>query len=55
MAGSRVIHHGKWVTAKLAMRLPRWLAGQNLRVAVQATDRAGIGSSSPTPAVIELL
>ena len=39
--GSRVTHHGKTITAHLAMRLARSLAGQNLRVAVQATDRHG--------------
>ena len=41
MAGSRVTHHGKTVTARLALRLPRSLAGQNLRLAVEATDRDG--------------
>jgi Ca2+-binding RTX toxin-like protein len=41
MAGSRVTHHGKTVTARLALRLPRSLRGQSLRVAVQATDRHG--------------
>ena len=41
MSGSRLSHHGKWVTAKLALRPPKSLAGQNLRLAVQATDRHG--------------
>jgi Ca2+-binding RTX toxin-like protein len=39
--GSKLGHHGKWVTAKLAMRLPRSLAGDVLRVDVLATDRRG--------------
>jgi RTX calcium-binding nonapeptide repeat (4 copies) len=41
MAGSRVSHHGKTVTARLALKLPRSLRGQSLRVAVRATDRHG--------------
>ena len=41
MAGSRVTHHGKTVTARLALRLPSSLAGQSLRLAVEATDREG--------------
>lgn len=41
MRGSKLSHHGKWVTAKLAMRLPKSLAGQNLRVDVQAADKQG--------------
>jgi Ca2+-binding RTX toxin-like protein len=41
MAGSKLGHHGKWVTAKLALRLPKSLAGQDLRVDVQATDKQG--------------
>ena len=49
MAGSRVGHHGKTVTASLKLRLPRSLRGQSLRVAVQATDRHGRKQSSPTP------
>jgi hypothetical protein len=40
-AGSRVSHHGKTVTARLALKLPRSVRGQSLRVAVQATDRHG--------------
>jgi hypothetical protein len=38
---SRLTHHGKTVTARLAMRLARSLAGADLRVAVKATDRNG--------------
>jgi len=34
----KVRHHGKWVTAKLWMSLPKSL-GQDLRVDVQATDK----------------
>ena len=41
MPGSRFSHHGKWVTAKLVLRLPRSLAGADLRIDVQATDRHG--------------
>ena len=41
MAGSKLGHHGKWVTAKLAMRLPKSLAGEDLRVDVTATDSSG--------------
>jgi hypothetical protein len=37
----KVAVHGKWVTAKLWMGLPKALAGKNLRVAVQATDTHG--------------
>jgi hypothetical protein len=39
--GSRLGHHGKWVTAKLGLRLPKSLAGKDLRVDVRATDRDG--------------
>jgi hypothetical protein len=41
MTGSTVRHHGKWVTATLAMRLPKSLAGETLRVDVMAVDREG--------------
>ena len=41
MSGSKLGHHGKWVTSKLAMRLPRSLAGKTLRVDVMAVDRRG--------------
>ena len=41
MPGSRVTRHGKTVTARLALRLPRSVAGETLRLAVQATDRRG--------------
>jgi hypothetical protein len=55
MAGdSRVSHHGKTVTARLALRLPRSLAGQNLRLAVQATDRHGRRQLEPDAGVIHV-
>lgn len=38
---SRLSHKGKKVTARLALRIPRSLAGRDLRVAVEATDRSG--------------
>ena len=41
MAGSKLGHHGKWVTAKLALDVPKSLAGKNLRVDVTATDTDG--------------
>lgn len=41
MAGSKLSHHGKWVTAKLAVDVPKSLAGKTLRVDVQAVDRDG--------------
>ena len=41
MSGSKLGHHGKWVTAKLAIRLRRSLAGEELRVDVRATDSDG--------------
>jgi hypothetical protein len=37
----KVGHHGKWVTAELAMSLPKSLAGHDLRIDVQATDKNG--------------
>ena len=41
MSGSRLGHRGKWVTAKLALRVPQSLAGEDLRLDVRATDRDG--------------
>jgi hypothetical protein len=41
MSGSTLGHHGKWVTAKLAVRLAKSLAGETLRVDVKATDMQG--------------
>jgi Ca2+-binding RTX toxin-like protein len=51
---SRVGHHGKAVTARLAMRLPRSLAGEHLRVAVEATDRLGHRQVEPDAGVIRV-
>jgi RTX calcium-binding nonapeptide repeat (4 copies) len=39
--GSGVTHHAKTVSARLALRFPRSLAGQDLRVDVRATDTHG--------------
>jgi RTX calcium-binding nonapeptide repeat (4 copies) len=41
MSGSKLSHHGKWVTAKLALRLSERLAGATLRVDVTAVDTHG--------------
>ena len=38
---SRLTRHGKTADAKLVVRLPRSLAGRNLRIEVDAADRAG--------------
>jgi serralysin len=38
---SRIVTHGKRVTARLALRLDESLAGQTLRAEVEATDRRG--------------
>jgi hypothetical protein len=51
---SQVSHHGKTVAAQLALRLPRSLAGHNLRVAVQATDRHGHRQLEPDAGVIRV-
>ena len=40
-AGSKLSHHGKWVTAELGLRVPASLAGETLRVDVMAVDRQG--------------
>jgi hypothetical protein len=40
-SASGVGHHGKWVTVKLVMRLPKSLAGETLRLDVTAVDRHG--------------
>jgi hypothetical protein len=52
--GSKVSHHGKTVTAKLAVRLPRSLAERSLRVAVQATDRHGHEQLEPDAGTIRV-
>lgn len=43
MDGSTVGHHGKWVSAKLAVDVPKRLAGSDLRVDVKAVDVHGNG------------
>ena len=53
-ADSRVSHHGTTVTARLALRLPRSLAGQKLRLAVQATDRHGHRQLEPDAGAIRV-
>ena len=42
----KVRHHGKWVTASLAMSLPKSLADQDLRVDVRRSTRTATSSSS---------
>jgi hypothetical protein len=46
-SGSTVAHHGKWVTAHLRLRPSKQLAGQTLRLAVQATDVDGARQPEP--------
>jgi hypothetical protein len=50
--GSRVEHHGKTVTAKLAVRPAKSLAGERLRLDVQATDRRGRTQLEPAAGTI---
>lgn len=45
--GSSLDHHGKTVTARLALRLPQSLGGQRLRLDVEATDRKGHSQLEP--------
>jgi hypothetical protein len=52
--GSRVTHHGKTVGVHLAIRLARSLAGEELRVAVHATDRHGHTQIEPAAGVINV-
>jgi hypothetical protein len=53
-AGTQVSHNGKTVTAKLAVRLPKSLAGEHLRLDVQATDRRGRTQLAPAAGAITL-
>jgi hypothetical protein len=53
-AGSRVAHQGRTVTAKLALRLSKSLAGRYLRIAVQATDRHGHKQLEPDAGTIRV-
>ncbi|HEX5922659.1 MAG TPA: calcium-binding protein [Baekduia sp.] len=52
--GSSVTHHGKTVGVHLALRLARSLAGEELRVAVQASDRHGHTQIEPAAGVINV-
>ncbi len=54
MPGSKLGHHGKWITAKLAMRLPKSLAGEDLSVDVQATDKHGHKQLEPDAGAIRV-
>ena len=54
LAGSKLTHHGKTVTAELAVRLDRSLAGQEVRVDVLATDRQGHTQMEPQAGVIRI-
>jgi hypothetical protein len=53
-SGSRVTHKGKTVTATLNVRLPKTLAGEHLRVDVQATDRKGHRQLEPSAGLIHV-
>jgi hypothetical protein len=50
----KVRHHGKWVTASLAMRLPKSLADHDLRVDVTATDKHGDKQLVPAAGTIRV-
>jgi hypothetical protein len=52
--GTRLTHHGKTVTAQLAVRLPRSMTGEAVRVAVEATDSDGKRQSEPLAGLIRL-
>jgi hypothetical protein len=52
--GTRLTHHGKTVTAQLAVRLPRSLTDQAVRVDVEATDRDGKRQAEPLAGHIRL-
>jgi hypothetical protein len=52
--GSTIDNHGKTVTAKLALRLPKSLAGKRLRLDVEATDRTGKSQLEPDAALIAI-
>jgi hypothetical protein len=52
--GSRVTHKGKTVTARLSMRLPQALAGEHLRVDVEATDGNGHHQLEPSAGLINV-
>jgi hypothetical protein len=50
----KVSHRGKTVTAKLAVRVPKALAGHKLRVDVQATDSTGRTQLAPRAGLIRV-
>jgi Ca2+-binding RTX toxin-like protein len=54
MPGSTLSHRGRTVTAKLALRLPKSLAGEYLRVDVQATDTHGHRQLEPGAGLIRV-
>jgi hypothetical protein len=53
-SGSHVTHKGKTVTATLNLRLPKVLAGEHLRVDVEATDRKGHRQLEPSAGLIHI-
>jgi hypothetical protein len=54
MANARVAHGGRQVTARLHFRLARRLTGQQLRIAVTATERHGRTQSEPDAGLVRL-
>jgi hypothetical protein len=52
--GSGVTHHGHTVTARLAVRFARSLAGNHVRVDVRATDRHGRTQVEPNAGSIHV-
>jgi hypothetical protein len=51
---SVVTHRGKAVIARLAVRLPKAMAGEGLRVDVEATDRDGHRQVEPSAGLIKI-
>ena len=47
-------HHGRTVSADIALKLPKALAGHQLRVAVEATDRRGRRQVEPAAGLVSL-
>jgi hypothetical protein len=54
LVGSHIAGHGPKLTAKLALRLPASLAGQEMRVNVTAVDRGGHRQLEPYASAIRL-
>ena len=52
--GSTIDNHGKTVTADLALRLPKSLAGKSLRLDVKATDRKGKSQLEPDAGTLRM-